>query len=39
MQGMEKELSDYFTIEKREIITINVKHAMELDKDRIDKVI
>ena len=28
-----------FTIHKKEIITFNVKHAMQLDKPRVEKII
>ena len=32
-------LRKYFHIEKKEIITVNVKYAMQLDMPRIDKLI
>lgn len=35
---LESIFKEYFIIEKKEIITINVKHAMNLDKTRIDKI-
>ena len=36
---LEAMMKEYFTIEKKEIITINVKHAMNLDKPRIEKIV
>jgi hypothetical protein len=32
-------MKEYFFIEKKEIITINVKYAMNLDKQRIEKIV
>ena len=32
-------MKEYFTIEKKEIITFNVNHAMNLDKPRIEKIV
>ena len=32
-------MREYFHIEKKEVITINVKHAMYLDKQRITNII
>ncbi len=36
---LENLMKDYFKIEKKEVITFNVKHAMSLDKPRIEKII
>ena len=32
-------MNEYFSIEKKEIITINVKHAMNLDKERVENIV
>ena len=32
-------MNEFFSIEKKEIITINVRHAMNLDKERIETII
>ena len=32
-------MNEYFSIEKKEIITINVRHAMNLDKERVENII
>ena len=39
VEKVETQLKEYFEIEKKDIITFNVKHAMRLDKDRIDKLV
>jgi hypothetical protein len=39
IDNIESKFRDYFAIEKKEVITINVKHAMNLDKPRIEKII
>ncbi|CDW89709.1 UNKNOWN [Stylonychia lemnae] len=39
VKNIEKIMKHFFMIEKREIITINVKHAMNLDKPRVEKMI
>jgi hypothetical protein len=39
IERMESMFKDHFVLEKKEIITINVKHAMNLDKPRIEKIV
>lgn len=39
IEKYELRFQEYFIIEKKEIITINVKHAMNLDRHRISKII
>ena len=36
---IEKLFDKYFDFEKKEVITINVRHAMSLDKPRVEKII
>jgi hypothetical protein len=38
--NLEQTFSDHgFSIHKKEVITFNVKHAIQLDKPRIDKIV
>lgn len=39
IEKIESKFKEYFYIEKKEVITINVKHAMNLDRQRIEKII
>jgi hypothetical protein len=39
IKQIEKIMKHFFTIEKRESITINVRHAMNLDKPRVEKIV
>jgi len=39
IKSIEKIIKHFFVIEKKEIITINVKHSMSLDKPRIEKLV
>lgn len=39
IENTETLFKHYFEIEKKEVITINVKHAMSLDKPRIEKIV
>ncbi len=32
-------INEHYFIEKKEVLTINVKHAMNLDKPRIEKLV
>jgi hypothetical protein len=36
---VESIMNEYFQIEKKEIITINAKHAMLLDKERVENIV
>lgn len=38
-ETIEAKFSSIFTIQKKEVITFNVKHAMQLDKPRVEKMI
>jgi hypothetical protein len=39
VEKIEAQFKEYFSVQKKEIITHNVKHAMQLDKPRIEKLI
>lgn len=39
IETIEAKFSSIFTIQKKEVITFNVKHAMQLDKPRVEKMI
>lgn len=39
IEKVEKIFSEYFIIEKKDVITFNAKHALNLDKPRVEKVI
>lgn len=36
---VESIMNEYFQIEKKELITINVRHAMNLDKERVENIV
>lgn len=39
IEKYEQKFKEYFNIEKKEVITFNVKHAMDLDKQRVEKIV
>lgn len=39
VEKYEEKFKEYFSIEKKEVITFNVKHAMNLDTPRIEKIV
>lgn len=38
-EKIESLMKEYFIVEKKESITINVKHAMNLDKERVENIV